>query len=134
MLHAIHHPSLDVHALTLLSVRLLNLPDRWRSELLTPLWKLPLVQAHANRVHLPERAIKMSLEVPMSSQRFGDVPDPPEFGVQLNRFVVLDIFAVEEHVFDRRYLFVDLEWETGEDDSFGYDAGRVGGEEGSHCY
>lgn len=69
------------------------------------------------------------LEVAMSSERFSDVTDPAAFGSQLHRFEVLDVFAVEEEVADRRRLLVHLERVPRQDHSLGRDPRRVRREE-----
>lgn len=49
------------------------------------------IERHADRVHLTDRAIEMSLEVAMSAKGLADVASPPVLGVQLDRFEILYI-------------------------------------------
>lgn len=99
----------------------------------TDLWILPLVQVHTDRINLLERSIKVCLEVPLRTQCFSDMTHSTMFRMQFDRFKVLDILSVEEHVSDSSCFLVYLEWDSGEDDSFGDDSRWVGREEGAHC-
>jgi hypothetical protein len=72
---------------------------------------------------------KTHLEVTMSTQRLADVTDTTSLRPQLNGLEPLDVFAIEEHVPDRRRLLVDLVRVTGEDNTLSGDASRISGEE-----
>ena len=100
----------------------------------TPAWIHALVQGHAYSIHLCDRTIEVSLEVPMCTQALADVSRAPVLGMQLNRGVVSYVLGVKEHVADCGSLFVDLERVSSEDDSFGDDTLSIGVHERARCY
>lgn len=64
--------------------------------MLGPLWVAPLVEVHADRVHLVDRAVEAGLEVAVRAQGLADEPRPALLRLELDRLEVVDVGPVEE--------------------------------------
>lgn len=104
-----------------------------RDEVLSHLWELTFVQVHTHGIHLLDRPVEMSLEIPMGTQCFRNVTCATVLGVKLNRLEVLHVVPVEKHVANSRSFLVNLEWVTCEDNAFGNDPGWIRRKEGAHA-
>jgi len=72
------------------------------------------------------------LEVPMRTERFGNMTDTSVLRMQLDSLEVLDVFPLEEHVSDGSCLFVNFERVTREHDTFRDDTCRIGRDRRAH--
>mmetsp|Transcript_2138 Transcript_2138/g.4509 ORF Transcript_2138/g.4509 Transcript_2138/m.4509 type:complete len:297 (-) Transcript_2138:257-1147(-) len=88
-----------------------------------------LVEGHADCVILCHSVVELRLHVPMSPQRFSDVPPQALLRVQLDRFEPPHVIRGVEHEPDHSPRLVHTEGESRQDDSLDDQPVRVRGKE-----